>query len=59
MNLLEIYVTNITKVVGGLPYDSVRITADFEDDGGKEVQVTKILTKFQYDQIRAWGFYLG
>ena len=59
MNLLEVYVTNITKVEVGLPYDSVRITADFEDDGGKEVQATKILTKFQYQQLKAWGYYLS
>lgn len=59
MNLLETYVTNITKVDVGLPYNSVRITADFEDDGGKEVQATKILTMWEYQQIIAWGFYLS
>jgi hypothetical protein len=57
MNLLENYVTNITNVETGLPYNSVRITADFEDDGGKEVQATKIISMLQYTMIRAVGYY--
>lgn len=57
MNLLETYVTNITKVEVGLPYNSVRITADFEDDGGKEVQATKIISMLQYTMIKAVGYY--
>lgn len=57
MNLLETYVTNITKVETGLLYNSVRITADFEDDGGKEVQATKIISMLQYTMIKAVGYY--
>lgn len=57
MNLIEIEVTNITKVETGLPYNSVRITADFEDDGGKEIQVTKIISMLQYTMIKANGYY--
>lgn len=57
MNLLENYVTNITNVETGLPYNSVRITADFEDDGGKEVQATKIISILQYTMIKAVGYY--
>ena len=57
MNLLETYVTNITKVEVGLPYNCVRISADFEDDGGKEVQATKIISMLQYTMIKANGYY--
>ena len=57
MNLIETYVSNITKVEVGLPYNSVRITADFEDDGGKEVQATKVISMLQYTMIKANGYY--
>lgn len=58
MNLLETHVTNITKVETGLPYNRVRITADFEDDdGGKEIQVTKVISMLQYTMIKANGYY--
>lgn len=55
MNLLETHVTNITKVETGLPYNRVRITADFEDDdGGKEIQVTS--KKFMMATLqRCWN----
>lgn len=59
MNVLEIYVTNITKVEKGLPYNSVRIVADFDCWGHKEVQVTEIIRKEQYEQILKNGYYLG
>ena len=57
MNLVETYVSNITQVEVGLPYNCVRITADFEDDGGKEIQVTKVISMLQYTMIKANGYY--
>lgn len=51
MNLLENYVTNITNVETGLPYNSVRITADFYDDGGKYEQETRIISEADYQKI--------
>ena len=59
MNLLETYVTNITKVEVGLPYNSVRITADFDCYGRKEIQATKVIDMHYYQQIIAWGYYLS
>lgn len=59
MNLVETYVKNITKVEVGLPYDCVRITADFDCYGSKEIQTTKIIGMKQYEQIIAWGYYLS
>ena len=59
MNLLEIYVTNITKVEVGLPYNSVRLTADFDCYGVKELQVSKIINMHQYQEIIAYGYFLG
>ena len=59
MNLLETYVTNITKVEVGLPYNCVRITADFDDDAGKKMQDTRVISIYQYQQIIAWGYYLS
>ena len=38
MNLLETTVKNITKVEVGLPYNCVRITADFDCWGHKEMK---------------------
>ena len=58
MNLLETYVSNITKIELGLPHGCIRITADFEDDdGGKEVQATKVISILQYTMIKANGYY--
>lgn len=59
MNLLETYVTNITKVEVGLPYNCVRITADFDCYGRKEIQATKVIMMDEYQQIIAWGYYLS
>lgn len=59
MNLLETDVTNITKVEVGLPYNCVRITADFDCYGRKEIQATKVLMMNEYQQIIAWGYYLS
>lgn len=59
MNLVETYVTNITKVEVGLPYNCVRITADFDCYGCKEIQATKVIDMDQYQQIIAWGYYLS
>lgn len=59
MNLLETDVTNITKVEVGLPYNSVRITADFYDDGGKYLQETKIIDESDYQKILLTGEYQG
>lgn len=59
MNLLETDVTNITKVEVGLPYNCVRITADFDCWGHKEIQVTKIIDMWDYQQIISRGFYLS
>lgn len=59
MNLLETTVKNITKVEVGLPYNCVRITADFDCWGHKEIQVTKVIGMHQYQQIIAWGYYLS
>ena len=59
MNLLETYVTNITKVEVGLPYNCVRITADFDCWGHKEIQATKVISMDEYQQIIAWGYYLS
>lgn len=59
MNLVETYVTNITKVVMGLPYDCVKITADFNCYGNKKIQATEIIGMLQYQQIIAWGYYLS
>ena len=59
MNLLETYVTNITKVEVGLPYNCVRITADFDCWGAKEIQVTKIIDMWDYQRIIAYGYYLS
>ena len=55
MNLVETYVTNITKVEVGLPYNCVRITADFDCYGRKEIQATKVIMMGEYQQIIAWG----
>ena len=58
MNLVETYVKNITKVELGLPRGCIRITADFEDDCGKEeIQATKIVSLLQYTMIKANGYY--
>ena len=57
MNLLETYVTNITKVEVGLPYNCVRITADFDCYGYEEIQATKVIGMDQYQQIIAYGYY--
>ena len=59
MNLLENYVTNIPKVEVGLPYNCVRITADFDCWGHKEIQATKVISMDEYQQIIAWGYYLS
>ena len=59
MNLLEIFVTNITKVEVGLPYNCVRITADFDCYGRKEIQATKVIDMWDYQRIIAHGYYLG
>lgn len=60
MNLLEMYVTNITSVETGLPYNSVRITADFDDlYRPKEIQVTKIIHVSDYEMIKEHGYYLS
>lgn len=59
MNLIDIKVTNITKVEEHLPYDSVRITADFSDDGGTYPQETRILTRYDYNNILKTGEYQG
>ena len=59
MNLVETYVSNITKVEVGLPYNCVRITADFDCWGHKEMQATKVISMDQYQQIIAWGYYLS
>ncbi len=57
MNLVETYVTNITKVEVGLPYNCVRITADFNDDAGTKIQDTRVIMMYQYQQIIAYGYY--
>ena len=57
MNLLETDVTNITKVEVGLPNNCVRITADFDCWGHKEIQATKVLSMLQYTMIKANGYY--
>ena len=59
MNLLEVYVTNITKIEVGLPYNSVRLTADFDCYGVKEYQATKIIGMSQYQEIIAYGYFLS
>ena len=59
MNLVETYVTNITKVEVGLPYNCVKITADFNCYGCKEIQATKVIGMHQYQQIISEGFYLS
>jgi len=59
MNLIDIQVTNITKVETGLPYHSVRITADFYDDGGKYLQETRIIDESDYQKILLTGEYQG
>lgn len=56
MNLVETYVSNITKVTC-LPHGCIRITADFEDDCGKEIQATKIVSLLQYTMIKANGYF--
>lgn len=55
MNLIDVQVSNITKIEFGLPYNSVRITADFSDDGGKKLQVTDIISCEQLIQILKTG----
>ena len=59
MNLIDIQVTNITKVETGLPYNSVRITADFCDDSGKREQEIRIISESDYQKILLTGEYQG
>ena len=59
MNLIDIQVTNITNVETGLPYNSVRITADFCDDGGKYLQESRIIHESDYQKILLTGEYQG
>ena len=59
MNLIDIQVENITNVETDLPYNSVRITADFYDDGGKYLQETRIIHKSDYQKILLTGEYQG
>lgn len=60
MNLLETYVSNITSVETGLPYNSVKITADFDDlYTPKQIQVTKIIHISTYEMIKEHGYYLS
>lgn len=57
MNLVETYVSNITKIELGLPNGCIRITADFEDERGIEIQATKVVSLLQYTMSRANGYY--
>lgn len=58
MNLLEVYVTNITQHVEEKECGH-RITADFNCYGRKEIGVTKIITDADYKMVLEKGYYLG
>lgn len=57
MNLIDVRVKNITKVETGLKYNSVRITADFSDEGGTYPQETRIIHESDYQTILETGCY--
>jgi len=59
MNILTTYVTNITNVEIGLPYNSVRITADFDCWGHKDYEEIRLLPESDYKMIIEKGYYLG
>ena len=57
MNLVEIYVSNITKhEMEGIIH---RITADFDYYGRKEYQKTTWLCEADYQSVMEKGYYLG
>lgn len=58
MNLLEIYVTNITSVKEVFP-NVYEIVADFNCYGRKEIQVAKTISVYDYEMIKEKGYYLG
>lgn len=59
MNLVEIYVTNITNIGKANRYGFCCVTADFDCCGRKKIQVTKNLHVDDIYKIKRYGFYLG
>ena len=59
MNLIEIYVTNITNIGKANRYNYCNITADFDCCGYKEIQKTKSLHIDDINSIKRYGYYLG
>ena len=59
MNILEIYVTNISDIGEKDQYGFCKVTADFDCYGRKELQVTKKLHISEIEKINECGYYLG
>lgn len=59
MNVVEIKVTNITKVVIGVRPNTVWVIADFSHEGGTKKQVARLLMMGEYQHVLEHGYYLG
>lgn len=59
MNLLEVWVSNITSVTEPDEYGVVTIVADQDCWGNKEEQVEFSVTQQDYESILTKGYYLA
>ena len=59
MNLLEVWVSNITSVTEPDEYGIVTIVADQDCWGNKEEQIEFSVTQQDYESILTKGYYLA
>lgn len=59
MNLLEVWVSNITSVTEPDEYGMVTIVADQDCWGNKEEQIEFSVTQQDYESILTKGYYLA
>lgn len=59
MNLVDIYVSNISSVEYVEQYDVYKIVADTDCCGNKKKQVSLVLPSYQYEDVKKHGKYVG